>query len=96
MERNRPDNIPPPQELTEEEAIFRQAYALWLERGMDPKEVGRQVLEAIKDDNLYIITHDWNRYIEQRMSNIISKKNPVPMEMPKDFLEIMEELMSKQ
>lgn len=94
MERNRPGNIPPPQELTEEEALFREAYFLWLERGMDPKEVGRQVLKAIKEDNLYIITHDWNHYIEQRMKDILGRTNPVPREPPEDLVKIMEELMS--
>jgi len=94
--RNQPDYVPPSPEPTEEEALYRNAYRIWLERGMDPKEVGRQVFEAIKADRFYIITHDdFDKYIEQRMKNILSRTNPSPVDLPKDFEDIMEEVMSK-
>ena len=94
-ERNRPASVPPPPEPTEQEAIFRQAYELWLERGLDPKEVGRQVLEAIREERFYVITHDFNSYIEQRMKNVLDKKNPEVLQPPQDFLDIIQEVMSK-
>lgn len=94
-ERNRPDSVPPPPELTEEEALFRRAYELWLERGMDPKEVGRQVLDAIKEERLYVITHDFNLYIEARLNNILGSKNPEPIVPPQDIMEIVQELMGQ-
>lgn len=94
-ERNRPASVPPPPELTKEEELFRRAYELWLERGMDPKEVGRMVLDAIKEERLYIITHDFNNYIESRLKNIIGCKNPEPMQPPADMMAIVQEVMGQ-
>ena len=94
-ERNRPDSVPPPPELTEQESLFRKAFEIWLERGLDPKEVGSQVLDAIREERFYIITHDFNSYIEQRMRNVLESKNPELSQPPQDFLDIMQELMSK-
>ncbi len=95
LERNQPDGVPLPSEMTEEESLFRKAYEIWLERGLDPIEVGRQVLDAIREEELYVITHDFNAYIEQRMKNILHVKNPELLELPPDLLEIIEEIMSE-
>ena len=92
-ERNRPDTVPAPPELTEEESLFRRAYEIWLERGLDPKDVGRQVLDAIREERFYVITHDFNTFIEQRMRNLIDEKNPEPILPPQDLLDIIQELM---
>ena len=93
-ERLRPATVPPPPELTAEEAIFRKAFEIYIERGLDPKEVGRQVLEAIHKERFYVITHDFNSSIETRMQNILSAKNPEMLPPSKDYLEIFEEVMS--
>ena len=95
IERNRPDPVPPPPELSEEEAIFRRAYELWLERGMDPREVGSLVLNAIRDEQFYILTHDINKPIETRMKNILELKNPETLDLLEEVVEIVEELMTK-
>jgi NAD(P)-dependent dehydrogenase (short-subunit alcohol dehydrogenase family) len=92
-ERLRPDSVPPPPELTKEEELFRKAYELWLERGMDPREVGRQVVDAIREERLYVITHDFNDSVESRLKNILGRKNPEPMLPPQDFMKIVQELM---
>jgi NAD(P)-dependent dehydrogenase (short-subunit alcohol dehydrogenase family) len=43
------------------------------EAGMDPDEVGRRVLEAVRDDEFYIITHDDHRaYMKMRFDGILS------------------------
>jgi NAD(P)-dependent dehydrogenase (short-subunit alcohol dehydrogenase family) len=95
-ERNRPADIPAPPELSEEEAVFRDAYKTWIEHGLDPKAVGRQVLEAIKEEHLYIITtNDFDHNIEQRMKNILERKNPAPPQPPKDFMDILQKMISK-
>ena len=95
-ERNRPAGVPPLPKLTEEESVFREAYATWVERGLDPKIVGRQVFEAIKEEHLYVITtNDFDNYIEQRMENILKRRNPSPMQMPKEIMDILEEIRSK-
>jgi len=94
-QRNRPDSVPPPPELTEQEALFLRAYEIWIERGLDPKEIGRQVLDAIREERFYVITHDFNSYIEQRMRNVLDRKNPELLQPPQDLLDIIQELMSK-
>jgi NAD(P)-dependent dehydrogenase (short-subunit alcohol dehydrogenase family) len=77
--RNRPVEIPASPELSEEEAVFWDVYNALLKSGLDPKEVGRQVIEAIKEERLYIITsNDFDDDIEQRMNSILSRKNLPP------------------
>ena len=95
-ERNRPADIPAPPELSEEEAVFREAYKMWVKRGLDPKEVGRQVIEAIKEERLYVITtNDFDSNIEKRMKNILARKNLALPQPPKDLMEILQEMSSK-
>jgi len=91
-ERNRPFEIPAP-ELTESEAVFRDAYRTWIKRGIDPKEVGKQVLEAIKKERLYVITtNEFDYDIKQRMENILERQNLSPPRPPKDLLEIIQKV----
>ncbi len=94
--RLRPENVPPPYEMTPEEEMFRNAYATWLERGMDPAEVARQVLDAIRAERFYVITHDFTNYIDTRMKNILSSNNPELMAPPQDFLNILQEQMEQK
>jgi short-subunit dehydrogenase len=95
-ERNRPPDIPAPPELSEEAAVFMDAYKKWTEHGLDPKVVGRQVLEAIKEERLYIITtNDFDNNIEQRMKNILERKNPAPPQPPKDLMDILQKMIIK-
>jgi len=92
-ERLRPATVPPPPELTADEAILRKAFEIYIERGLDPKEVALQVLEAIREEHFYVITHDFNNSIEPRMQNILSAKNPEPLPPSQDYMEIYQEVM---
>ncbi len=94
-QRFRPDSVPPPPEMTPEEALFRKAFEIYLKRGMDPKEVARQVRDAILEERFYVIPHDFSNSIEQRMKNILTSKNPEVLPPSQKFLEIFEEVMSK-
>ena len=94
-QRFRPDSVPPPPEMTQEEALFRRVFEIYLERGMDPKEVARQVLDAIREERFYVIPHDFNSFIEQRMKNILTSKNPELQPPPQEFLEIFAEVTRK-
>ena len=95
-ERNRPPDIPAPPDLSEEAAVFRDAYKTWIKRGLDPKVVGRLVIEAIKEERLYIITtNDLDRNIQQRMKNILKRKNPLPPQPPKDLMDILRGVIRK-
>jgi NAD(P)-dependent dehydrogenase (short-subunit alcohol dehydrogenase family) len=91
-ERLRPAAVPPPPELTPEEAVFRKAFEIYVERGLDPGKVGQQVLEAIREERFYVITHDFNNAIEPRMQDILNAKNPALLPPPPDFMAIFHEV----
>ena len=91
-QRLRPETVPPPPELTQEEAMFRRAYEIWLERSMDPGEVARQVLEAIREERFYVITHDFKDYIEPRLENMMTSQNPELRKPPRELSDILQEL----
>ena len=95
-ERNRPADIPAPLKLSEEESIFKEAFKTWIKRGLDPKVVGKLVIEAIKEERLYIITtNDFDRNIQQRMKNILKRKNPALPQPPKDLMDILKGMIRK-
>jgi NAD(P)-dependent dehydrogenase (short-subunit alcohol dehydrogenase family) len=94
-QRLRPDNVPAPPEPTPEQDLFRRVYEIYLKRGMDPGEVARRVLDAIQNESFYVITHDFNAYIEPRLKNILTSKNPEPAPIPREFLDITQELMGE-
>jgi hypothetical protein len=94
-QRNLPPAVPPPPEPTPGEAVFRDAYATWVARGLDPREVGRQVLQAIREERFYIITHDFDSTIERRMKAILQRADPEPAQAPPDFLEILQEVKNR-
>jgi NAD(P)-dependent dehydrogenase (short-subunit alcohol dehydrogenase family) len=51
----------------------------FLKNGLAPSEIARQVFEAIRDDQLYIITHPEMDFIfQERFDNIINRRNPKP------------------
>ena len=94
-ERNRPAPVPPPPEPTAEEVFFRKVYETYIDRGLDPAEVARQVLDAICEERFYVITHDYNNMIEPRLQNILAAQNPDLLPPPQDFMEIYQELKNK-
>lgn len=50
-----------------------------LKTGLQPSAVADQVLEAIREDKLYIITHpEMDFIIKERFDNILSRTNPTP------------------
>jgi NAD(P)-dependent dehydrogenase (short-subunit alcohol dehydrogenase family) len=63
--------------------VFREWLAEQLKQGMSPRQVGDQVLAAIREDRFYILTHpDWNGQIEHRMKTILACENPNPLPPP--------------
>jgi len=93
--RNRPPEVPPPPETMPEKAVFVEAYKTWITRGLDPKTVGRQVLEAIKAERLYVITtHDFDTNIEKRMQSVLERQNLALSEPPKGLMDILQEMIS--
>jgi NAD(P)-dependent dehydrogenase (short-subunit alcohol dehydrogenase family) len=94
-ERNRPQAVPPFEEMTPEESLFRKAFEIYLKRGLEPQEVARQVLEAIRRERFYILTHDYRNAIETRMQSILTGKNPAPQQPTQAFSKIVEELTGR-
>lgn len=63
---------------------------------MDPADIARQVLEAIREERFYVITHDFNGYIEQRLKNVLTSQNLELQEPPKEFSNIYQELIEQE
>ena len=57
--------------------------------------MGQKVLEAIREEQFYVITHDYDSSVETRMQNILAGKNPEPQPPTPEFLKIVEELIDK-
>ncbi|AGS35361.1 short-chain dehydrogenase/reductase SDR [Corynebacterium maris DSM 45190] len=55
-ERNRPVDVPAAEE-DERKAAIATLARITEERGLDPRDVGRQVIEAIQDRRFFILTH---------------------------------------
>jgi len=82
-ERNRPEA---PRETPESaNPLLQQARELATQavrQGMDPDEVGRLVVEAIRSERFYILTHPWEAMIRNRMEHILAGQNPEAMMPP--------------
>jgi len=63
---------------------------------MDPADLARQVLEAIREERFYVITHDFNGYIEQRLKNVLTSQNLELHEPPKEFSNIYQDLIEQE
>ena len=45
--------------------------------GLDPAEVGAQVVDAIQQERFYVLTHPWQNMVHNRMQNILLGRDPV-------------------
>lgn len=95
VEHARPEAVPPPPPLTKQGEVFLKAQQRWLERGLDPVDIGQQVLTAIKEEHFHITPHDVSRDTKLRMQGILDKRNPVPPPPPEDFMAIIEDVMEE-
>jgi NAD(P)-dependent dehydrogenase (short-subunit alcohol dehydrogenase family) len=78
--RNRPpglQNVLDDAARAQQEELSRQAQALFSEHGMPPAEVAGMVLDAIRAEQLYILTHATIRDgVRRRMEHIAETRNP--------------------
>lgn len=79
--RNRPSELAneaePPAPTAEDEARMAMFQEI-LRQGMQPAEIAEIVFDAIRNDRLYILTHDhFDEMIRTRAENIISGTNPL-------------------
>ena len=77
-ERNRPDDLPAAQEeLSAQEQMMQEMARSAIENGLSPDVVAERVLEAIRDDKFWILTHpEWKDAVKARMTAILEEKNP--------------------
>jgi len=84
-ERNRPAELRgsgAPRD-TDQQAVIRELARQQVAAGMKPSEVAEMVLEAIRDDRFYVITHPrFKKLIRLRMENILDGKTPRTEPMP--------------
>ncbi|MDG2336224.1 MAG: SDR family NAD(P)-dependent oxidoreductase [Myxococcota bacterium] len=82
-ERNRPEA---PRAMPEADnplvGQMRKLVEQNIKDGLDPDDVGRQVVDAIHEDRFYILTHDWFEMIESRLRPIIAGSNPETFQIP--------------
>jgi NAD(P)-dependent dehydrogenase (short-subunit alcohol dehydrogenase family) len=78
-QRNRPANLSEsrPPARTPELDVYMEWFQSQMKHGLRPRDVGDQVLAAVRARQFYILTHpDFTPMIEQRMKRILASENP--------------------
>jgi hypothetical protein len=81
-DRNRPADAPAPAAAAdpETEAMREMGRALigqLVTTGMAPADVAAQVVDAVREERFYILTHDeWTPLIRERMEGILEGRAP--------------------
>lgn len=78
-ERNRPAELTKAASASEttQQAMVRELARQQVAAGLKPSEIAEMVVEAIRDDRFYVITHPrFRKLIRLRMENILEGKNP--------------------
>ncbi len=77
-ERNRPEEPrEDPGELAPQFKLMRQVVEDLVKKGLDPREVGNIVVDAVRDRRFYVFTHPWQSMVERRIQNILQGCDPV-------------------
>jgi NAD(P)-dependent dehydrogenase (short-subunit alcohol dehydrogenase family) len=79
-DRNRPPELQPPDGAdTAMMEMGRQLLDGLLKSGLQPSEVATKVLDAIREERFYILTHpEMTPMVQQRMEDIVEGRNPAP------------------
>ncbi|MGH9884597.1 MAG: SDR family NAD(P)-dependent oxidoreductase [bacterium] len=84
--RNQPEAVRHhrPEDRTSPEAeIRRKLVESMLASGLDPRRVGDLVLDAIREERFWILTHpQWKSMIRHRAENILEERDPTPAGPP--------------
>lgn len=86
-DRNRPTNpadaIDEAANASEELAAMREMVAGFINGGLDPAAVAAQVVDAVKENRTYILTHPhWHSMITERTERIVSGESPALAMLP--------------
>jgi hypothetical protein len=84
-ERNRPAHLavaPAVGEGGAQETTMRDMLQAMLAQGMSTDEVAAKVLDAIRDQQFWVLTHDdvndqWVQAVERRLTSLHERSNPV-------------------
>ena len=78
-ERNRPEAPrPAPDAGAAQLELIRGLMERFVQGGLDPLEVGRLVVRAIRDERFYVLTHPhWANMVRNRMETILDGRHPV-------------------
>jgi NAD(P)-dependent dehydrogenase (short-subunit alcohol dehydrogenase family) len=81
-ERNQPDAVRrarPEVRTTPESEIRRKQVESLLANGLSPTRVGELVLDAIREERFWILTHpEWKGAVRHRFENILEERDPTP------------------
>ncbi|MBV8302753.1 MAG: SDR family NAD(P)-dependent oxidoreductase [Acidimicrobiia bacterium] len=79
-DRNRPAELQSPaQGDTSLIEMGRQVLETLLKSGLEPSEVANKVLDAIREERFYILTHpEMTPIVQHRMEDIVEGRNPAP------------------
>jgi NAD(P)-dependent dehydrogenase (short-subunit alcohol dehydrogenase family) len=78
-DRNRPAELTTSRALDPRQEAVSEIVRNFLKSGKSPVEIADIVFEAIRDDQLYIITHpDMDFIFKERFDNIVNRRNPTP------------------
>lgn len=63
--------------------VLHQKHLDRIRYGLNPRAVGEQVLQAIRDERFYILTHpEWSGHVEHRTRQVINGENPTTLPLP--------------
>jgi NAD(P)-dependent dehydrogenase (short-subunit alcohol dehydrogenase family) len=79
-DRNRPPELQPSQEADQAMAeMGRQILGNLIASGIQPSEVASRVLDAVREERFYILTHpEMTAMVQHRMEDIVEGRNPAP------------------
>jgi short-subunit dehydrogenase len=85
--RNRPEAVrhhTPAVRTSPEAEIRRKQVESLLAGGLDPRRVGELVLDAVRSERFWILTHPaWKSMIRHRLENILEERDPTPAGAPR-------------
>ena len=76
-ERNRMDLVVDPGDLDPGLAAMKEMVATWIAEGLQPAHVASLVLEAIREQRFWILTHpEWQGMVSDRVDRMLGGENP--------------------
>ena len=92
-DRNRPVEFGASAPETPVVRAAREWFGEQVRKGMSPRAVGEQVLDAIREERFYILTHpEFNPRIEERVGNLLAGGNPLPAPAPPRIESLLQRL----